>query len=64
MKEITQFVLEGESPTLMVTYSSTDSWKPPIHVSDWLIFYCGNLILHQKKKVDDENINFLMKNNK
>ena len=27
-------------------YSSTDNWKPPIHVSDWLIFCCGNLILH------------------
>ena len=30
------------------SYSYTDSWKPPIHVSDWLIFCCGNLILHQK----------------
>ena len=33
-----------------VNISSTDSWKPPIHVSDWLISCCGNLILHQKKK--------------
>ena len=32
------------------TYSSTDSWKPPIHVSDWLIFCCENLIFYQKKK--------------
>ena len=33
------------------TYSSTDSWKPPIYLSDWLIFCCGNLMLHQKKKM-------------
>ena len=32
------------------TYSTADSWKPPIHSSDWLIFCCGNLILYQKKK--------------
>ena len=32
------------------TYSSTDSLKSPIHLSDWLIFCCGNLILHQKKE--------------
>ena len=27
----------------MVPYSSADSWKPPIHVSDWLIFSCKML---------------------
>ena len=32
-------------------YSSTDSWKPPIHISDWLIFCCGNLRLYQKKEI-------------
>ena len=31
-------------------YSSADSWKPRIHVSDWLILCCGNLMLYQKKK--------------
>ena len=29
------------------TYSSTYSFLSPIPVSDWLIFCCGNLILHQ-----------------
>ena len=33
---------------LYYAYSSADSWKPPIHVSDWLIFW--NLRLYQKKK--------------
>ena len=37
-------------PLSNFAYSSTDSWKPLIYVSDWLIFCCGNLILHQKKK--------------
>ena len=43
-----------------LTYSSADSWKPPIHVSDWLIFCCGNLIQTQ----NDKNTNFMMKNKK
>ena len=34
----------------ILPYSSTDSWKPPIRVSDWLIFCFGNLILHKKKR--------------
>ena len=29
------------------TYSSTYSFLSPIPVSDWLIFCCGNSILHQ-----------------
>ena len=44
----------------IIPYSFTDIWEPPIHVSDWLICYCGNLILYQKK----ENTNFMMKNSK
>ena len=32
------------------THSSADTYRPPIHVSDWLILCCGNLILHQRKK--------------
>ena len=36
----------------------------PVHVSDWLIFCCGNLILHQKRNENDENTNFMMKNKK
>ena len=34
---------------LYVAYSSIDSWKPAIHVFDWLIFCYGNLILYQKR---------------
>ena len=30
--------------------NSTDNFLSPIPVSDWLIFCCGNLILHQKKE--------------
>ena len=32
------------------SYSSTDSFVSPILVSDWSIFCCQNLILHQNKK--------------
>ena len=49
---------------LIYSYSSTDSWKPPIQVSGWLIFCCGNSILHQKKNENDKNTNFMMKNKK
>ena len=30
------------------SYSSTDNFVSPILVSDWLIFFCQNLILQQK----------------
>ena len=40
------------------SYSSADSWKPPVHVSDWLIFCCRNLRLYQKKEIK------MIKNNK
>ena len=33
-----------------LTYSSTDDFLSPIPNSDWLVFYCGNLILHVKEK--------------
>ena len=46
------------------SYSYTDSWKPPIHVSDWLIFCCGNLILHQKRNENNKNTNFTRKSKK
>ena len=36
--------------SLPITYSFADSQKAPVHVSDRLIFCCGNLILHQLKK--------------
>ena len=36
--------------SLSITYSFADSQKAPVHVSDRLIFCCGNLILHQIKK--------------
>ena len=30
--------------------SSTDNFLSSVPVSDWIIFCCGNLILHQKRK--------------
>ena len=41
-----------------VTHSSTDIFLSPIPVSVWLIFCCGNLILHRKKNENDENTFF------
>ena len=35
------------------SYSSTDNFVSPILVSDWLIFCCENLILHQKRNEND-----------
>ena len=47
----------------MQTYSSTYNFRPPILVSNWLIFYFKNFILHQKKKNEnDKNLDFMMKN--
>ena len=44
------------------SYSFTDNIWSPIPISDWLIFYCGNLILHQKKRnQNDKNTHFIMK---
>ena len=40
----------NKKTSAFVTYSSTDSWRSPIPVSDWLKLCCGNLILHQKRK--------------
>ena len=31
-------------------YSSAHSQRSPIYISEWLIFYCGNFIVHQKQK--------------
>ena len=39
-------------------YNSTDSWKLPIHVSDWLILCCGNLILHKKRNENHKKHKF------
>ena len=33
----------------VLTYSSTDSWKPPVHDSDWLIFCCKFDTLSEKE---------------
>ena len=43
-------------------YSSTYNFLLPIPVSDWLIFYCGIVILTKKWNENDKNTNFLMKN--
>ena len=52
MKPFCDFVAykKWKEPVQTITYSSADSWKPPIYVSDLLIFSCGNLRLYQKKK--------------
>ena len=34
-----------------LAYNSTDSWKPPIHLSDWLIFYCVCFDTSSEKEV-------------
>ena len=46
------FNINGFTSTYQL-YSSTDNLLSPIPipVSDWLIFCCGNLMLHQKKKM-------------
>ena len=49
----------------MLTYSSTENFGPPIPLSHLLIFYRGDLTLHQKKKRKLKNTNnFTMKKNK
>ena len=45
--------------------SSTDNFLSPILISGWLIFCCGNLILHQRvRNQNDKNGSFMMKNKK
>ena len=36
---------------IFITYISTGNFSSPIVLSDWLVFYCGNLMLQQKKKM-------------
>ena len=50
--------------SLIFTYSSTDSWRLSTCVSDWLIFYCVNLIIYRKRNENDKNTIFMMKTNK
>lgn len=45
------------------SYSLTDNLSP-ILVFDWLMFYCGNLILYQRRNENDKSTIFLTKNNK
>ena len=47
-----------------VAQSSTDIWTPPIHVSDWLICCCENLIIYQERNENDKKTNFMTKNSK
>ena len=35
---------------IFITYIFTDNFLSPILVSDSLVFCCGNLMLHEKKK--------------
>ena len=39
----------------VLPYSSTDNFLSPIPGFDWLIFCCGNSILHQKKRKKKKN---------
>ena len=45
-------------------YNYTDNFLSPIPISDLLIFYCGNLMLHKNKKWKWQNIIFLIKKTK
>ena len=47
--------------TPILTYSSTDNFLSPIWVFHWLIFCCGNSILHQIRNKNDKNTKFLIK---
>ena len=47
--------------TPILTYSSTDNFSSPISVFYWLIFCCGNSILHQIRNKNDKNTKFLIK---
>ena len=55
--------MEGRGLALMCTqlrkcaaaHSSTDNFLSTVLVSDWLIFCCENLIVHQKKNENDKN---------
>ena len=50
---------------LTAPYKSTGNFRLPIPVSDWLIFYRGDLIFHQKEKNENnKNTNFMIKKNK
>ena len=67
LKSGINFVLEPERPYIRVgLYSGFyGNFLSSVPVSDWLIFCCGNSILHQKKRNEnDKNSNFLMKNKK
>ena len=49
---------------LTAPYNSTGNFRLPIPVSDWLIFYHGDLIFYQKKNENNKNTNFMTKKNK
>ena len=53
-----------QKQSLTEHYSSTDNFLSPILISDWLIFFFGNLILCQKRNENDKNTNFMKKKNK
>ena len=45
-----------------LSYSSTHIWRPPIHVSNWLILFLRKFDTSLKKE-NDKNATFIMKNN-
>ena len=50
--------------TSILTYSFTDNFLSPIAIFDWLIFCCGNLILHQIRNENNKITNLLITNKK
>ena len=45
-----------------LTYSFTDNFLSSIPVSEWLIFCCGNFLLHQQKNENDKKTSSLDEN--
>ena len=48
----------------VLLHTVSDNLLSPVSITDWLIFCCGNLILHQKGNEKDKNRSFLIKSNK
>lgn len=45
---IVQYFIWIKKGSRVLTYGSIDNSLSPVQVYDWLIFHCGNLIVHQK----------------
>ena len=59
------FKTKNNEAIFFYMYSFTDNFLSPSPVSNWLLFCCENLILHQKNEMKLlKNRNFVMKNKK